>query len=644
MKNLTVILHKGNLTAKERYLLLIQNDVIKAQTGKEPLSEADKEALAGWKAETNEQAREWNKYNEGWTRFARAGMEVELIYSQTAGDNFRKNIIGTELATYPFYQQKINALRGLKVIKKVDIKEAIEITNKQKEQKLKDGLDFDYTTYLLAFESLDKDYQKDLKELYGEVEYDTEYLDSEEIIANLFNGKKELTKEAKERLAELVAERSYNKFAGETQLYHYFGNIPLMEIAKKWATDNNIKPTQEQYERLEKVRLHLKKKGLTKEKLDKAKEENNLTGVYGDEEWLLEENIKELLDNYAKEHKTTAKEIIKQTCLKWLDEGLLVDVYTPLFNSEEKNTYGEDTKYPHNKIFAEWLKAKTEAKATLEKLIKEGKLKVRERTADETRQDKLYSKGDRQGGLDKEYMQGVKAMEVIGVEVKKHELISKKDLVGFSDRVITGESLYNFKGDYEFIKDFKKRVDNYTANLGIVYADDDKDHKGDNLDKELLISGDTNGIFCFFDMAVKAYEGLAKKTNFWKEIEKDGETYLEFDSDTTEKVFKETRESLIKGYAKLLSFKEIFKKLEKLYEIDLGFFLNNKIESVSGFIDHHNETLQNVLEDLTGLGTFYRKPLKMKEDLTINKEEIKPDAETLKEYTEKFSYIFGDEF
>ena len=113
MKNLTVILHKGNLTAKERYLLLIQNDVIKAQTGKEPLSEADKEALAGWKAETNEQAREWNKYNEGWTRFARAGMEVELIYSQTAGDNFRKNIIGTELATYPFYQQKINALRGL---------------------------------------------------------------------------------------------------------------------------------------------------------------------------------------------------------------------------------------------------------------------------------------------------------------------------------------------------------------------------------------------------------------------------------------------------------------------------------------------------------------------------------------------------
>ena len=42
-KNITALLQRGNLTPKERYLLLIQNDVIKATTGKEPLTnrEAD---------------------------------------------------------------------------------------------------------------------------------------------------------------------------------------------------------------------------------------------------------------------------------------------------------------------------------------------------------------------------------------------------------------------------------------------------------------------------------------------------------------------------------------------------------------------------------------------------------------------------
>ena len=36
-------------------------------------------------------------------------------------------------------------------------------------------------------------------------------------------------------------------------------------------------------------------------------------------------------------------------------------------------------------------------------------------------------------------------------------------------------------------KDFKKRTDTYDANLGLVYAENDPDHKGDHLDQELLI-------------------------------------------------------------------------------------------------------------------------------------------------------------
>ena len=65
-KNITALLQRGNLTPKQRYLLIIQNDVAKVRTGKEPLTEADIKGLESWHAQTDEEEREWDKYNEGW--------------------------------------------------------------------------------------------------------------------------------------------------------------------------------------------------------------------------------------------------------------------------------------------------------------------------------------------------------------------------------------------------------------------------------------------------------------------------------------------------------------------------------------------------------------------------------------------------
>ena len=73
MKNFSNILHRGNLTAREKFLLLIQNDVQKSKTGKEVLSPADKDALENWKAQNNEEAREWNRLNDGWKTPAPGG-------------------------------------------------------------------------------------------------------------------------------------------------------------------------------------------------------------------------------------------------------------------------------------------------------------------------------------------------------------------------------------------------------------------------------------------------------------------------------------------------------------------------------------------------------------------------------------------
>ena len=604
-KNISSLLQKGNLTPKQRYLLIIQNDVAKAKTGKEILTEADIKGLEGWHAQTNEEAREWNKYNKGWKLSGQAGIDAEFIYAETKAEHFRKNIMATELAIYPFYRERLNALQALKKIKVVDINEAIAITKKQREQKLKDGLDFDYAIYELAFESLSDEIRKDILILDQEAEYEPSYLEDEETIADLLNGKEELTKEAKEKYAELVADRSYNKYAKEYQLHGAFASLPIMDLAKKWAKDKGIKPRPKDYERLEKIESRLlKKAGLNADEKTKDKiyaEIKKKEGIqsFMDEEfkeyWALEKYLKEILADYARDNKTTIEAILKKACLKWLDEGLLDD-YTPLVLSESKNTYSGDTKHPHKEIFKEWLKTKAEAKATLQKLIDKGELKI-------------------------------------------------------ANAIITGESLYNFKGDFKFIKEFKERVDRYDANLGLVYADDDPEQKGDNLDRELLIAEkDKDGkpaIVSIFGMSLRKIESV--RPHYFKEVEKNSETYLEFKDEDIEKAFKDTRQSLIDGYAKLLAFSEIFKKLDKIYETDLtSFTITPKIKQVSEFIDLHNEFLDTALKNITGFGVGfglkYEKPLKTKEDLFINKDRIAPDFNTTEEYGKKFYEILGDEY
>lgn len=616
-KNISSLLQRGNLTPKQRYLLLIQNDIEKGRTGKEILTEADIAGLQNWQAKTNEEAREWNKYNEGWKLGGRAGIEAEMLFMQTLAENYRKNIVATELIIYPFYRDHLNALQALKKIKVVDIKEAIEITNKQREQKLKDGIDFDYAIYQLAFESLSDEIRKDILILDEEAEYEPSYLEDEETIANLLNGKDELTKEAKEKYAELVASRSYNEFAKEYQLHGAFASLPIMDIVKKWAKDKGIKPRQKDYEWLEKIEGGLiKKAGLNADEKTKDKIYKELKEKKGGDkdEWLLEEVLKEILEDYARDNKTTIKKILKETLLKWLEDGL---PYPPLVISEDKKTYGEDTKLPHNELFKEWLKAKEKAKATLQKLIDKGELKVREQTPDETGQDRLFERG-------------------------------REKFLKHSDKVITGESLYSFKGDFKFISEFKERADRYDANAGLIYADGDKEHTGDNLDRELLIAErDKDGkpaIVSLFGMSLKKIEG-ALKPRYFKEAEKDGETYLEFKSEDIKEAFTSAVASIKDGYAKLLAFSEIFKKLNKIYEAEIDHLLNQRIGQVSEFINQHNFYLDNALEDLAGFGVgfgLYKKPLKTRENLYIEKDKIAPDAETKKEWTQRFSEVFND--
>jgi hypothetical protein len=240
MKSIANMLSRGNLTPREKFLLLIHNDLQRMKTGKEALTPADKAALENWSAKTNEEAREWNQLNEGWKFGGRLDLEVEIYFKDAQVAYLSEMPVALSLLLYPAHRRMGFAIESLVNIKKVSAPSAAEIVRKQREAKLREGLDFDYAVYQLSFELLATEDRKRLNELYEEVEYDHQYLDQEEIIAHLYGKKNELSDEAKDTLADLVAEQSYNKFANEYQLFHYFACIPLMEIARRFLKNHGV--------------------------------------------------------------------------------------------------------------------------------------------------------------------------------------------------------------------------------------------------------------------------------------------------------------------------------------------------------------------------------------------------------------------
>ena len=154
MKNLSNLMLRGNLTPRERYLLLVQNEIQKTKTGKDMLSLAEKDALENWRAKDNEEAREWNRLNDVWKHTGRMEIEVEFVYNDARVAYLSLMPIIMKLFSYPIHSKMAGCIKSIKQLKKVSIDEAVKIAGMQKAAKLKDGLDFDYAVYKLAFQNL----------------------------------------------------------------------------------------------------------------------------------------------------------------------------------------------------------------------------------------------------------------------------------------------------------------------------------------------------------------------------------------------------------------------------------------------------------------------------------------------------------
>lgn len=603
MKNLSILLNRGNLTPRERYLMLIQNDVNRARTGKDILTKADQDALENWKAQNNWEAEEWNKLNDAWKHTGRMEIEAELIYKDAQVAYMTQLPTILKLLYYPTFYRMGKNIKTLENIKCVTIDEAVNIVAKQKAVKLKDGMDFDYAVYQLAFELLDETDRKRMKELYEDIETEHQYLDQEEVIANLLGGKTVLTQEAKEKLASLVAEHSYNKFAKEYQLYHYFACIPALAVAKYFFASKGIE-------------------------VKKSTDTNSEEDTY--------DSIKKAMESYSAEHGVSIEAMIKEACLKWLDNGLF-DKYTPLVVSTDAD------------LFQRWLEKRAEAKKILIGYIKTGKLKLEPRDEKATRRSKLYSKHL----YDVELKNARMMIENMGTEItEKSELDEKIAFEIFNESIITGESIYNLNESHGFVRDYKERIDEYEPNLGVVYADDDPDQKGEHLDRELLIcSMNSNGKPSFFSpygMSISILSGLFDGINIFREETVDTVNVLKFDDDFLKNIFVTKCKELIDAYAKMLAFEDIMKRLSKVYEVDLVYHISDRVRMLGEYIGEVNKAIRTAtnndendgIKDTWGI-------LKRKDKLVfgdfdlIDIKAIQPDRKFVEEHEKKFEKILG---
>jgi hypothetical protein len=355
MKKLTTVLGRGDMKPRERILLLVHNKVHKDTTGKEILTEADKTALGeNWKPKNDYEAREWNKYNNAWRLEGELRLDMQTEYLGSVILLLRAE----KLVDYAMWKDHRNTghadiYKNLNL--EVDDATALDFILKNI------CLEFDSVVYGSAFESLSDDVKKDLMALYPDIKTERHYLIQEEVVASFFSGTDQLTSESKEKLADVIVEAMHNKYieafkeknveSDEWRFYDYYADLPLVEVAKRWADEHTLYDQKEIEE--------LEKKGLAE----------------------LQDILTKKVNEYGGKYATNMRDSLRKTVRVWLDDGLFVRDYEPLCRSTRKETCNDaDTTLPHNEVFAEWMKAKTKVQATIHSLVDGGKLKVEERT------------------------------------------------------------------------------------------------------------------------------------------------------------------------------------------------------------------------------------------------------------------------
>lgn len=437
MNKLTTALRTGDLRPKDRVLLLLHNEVAKDKTGKETLTETDKHALGeGWHPSDNGQAQTYNRYLEGVNLMHNAEIDAQTTYlSATVALLRARSVIDMSVS-----KDAESALQFCKQVTK-------ERTNFESGESPLDlvlqnsGLEFDQVVHRYAFGSLSEELQKDVLALYPDARSENQYLDQEEAVTEAFDGKGKLTKEAKEKLAGLIVESLHNKYANmfrklntknadlreEYFFSGYYADLPALEILSKWAFYNHQMPKE-----AEDLLRHL----------PENKEYANESEEVGDLFDAIRKELTPRLYDYADKHGKSVGELLRETLVQWLDDGLFTKDFTPIWNSKGKSTCNDiDTKLPHKEVFKEWLRAKRKAEETIRGLVDTGALKVVNR---------------------------VETIKRFRSNFRNKVESDDEDAFKRTVTLITGESLYALPGDFSFAADYKHQADDFAGLGGLV--------------------------------------------------------------------------------------------------------------------------------------------------------------------------------
>lgn len=324
------MLRKGNLTPKERVLLVIRNDAHFQKTGKELINEADMTALTvNWKPQDYREAEKYNQYLAVWEMFQKLELDMQTTYLTSMLSLSRMEHIATL-----FYHKKDAPKERQYYL------EHLIPDDHEKEFRVfflkHSGFEYDKLLHLCTFYSLPKTTQQDILLLDPYADGDHAYFLAEEQLARILTNKKTLNDAEMEELTKIIInsipwghELSFleHKISIKEVLFNInFAGYPLLEFGKRLASRHNLD--------------------------------------YGDDDDL-RKKLSQISDLRYK-----LESVIRDT----VREGLFFNEYIPLCNNRGFKTYVGMTKLPHNEIMKLWLKAKDTQTKKLQQLIDSGEL------------------------------------------------------------------------------------------------------------------------------------------------------------------------------------------------------------------------------------------------------------------------------
>ncbi len=331
MKDLTKIIQKGNLTPRERALLVIRHDAHLLKTGETLLNEADLIALTSWRPQNNYEVEQYNKIMSLWDLYQKLQIDMQTCYLTTQLALSRLE----HSASMVYYRSDSFKPSRPKFNSSLFLEDDAEFRAFFLEHS---GYEYDRLVHLCTFYSLPEDIQKDVIRLDPYVTSDHKYFLEEEQIARIIGNKKNLTVENVDTLTKTIINsipwghelRLPNaKISFKEVIFNlHFAGYPLMEFGRRLASRYNLT-----YKNEDELR-------------------DNLSEI-DDLEYKLEKVVRDAIS-----------------------DGSFFEEFTPLCMSSDHLTHGGKTVLPHDELMKRWIKAKDSVIKTIERYINSGDLEV----------------------------------------------------------------------------------------------------------------------------------------------------------------------------------------------------------------------------------------------------------------------------